>query len=163
MEGLMQLTDEEGKRLSDKEVVDNIVSLVIAGYMSTSFAMMWALYYLAKDPNVLQKLREENIHISQEKNDKLITSDDISNMKDTNKVKIPKGWKAPARAGTHLVFGGGLRLCAGNMLAKLQLSPFFFITWLWELVNPNAKMTYLAHPKPVDGVEITFGRTDKAK
>lgn len=26
----------------------------------------------------------------------------------------------------------------------------------WELVNPDAEMSYLAHPKPVDGVDITI-------
>lgn len=57
MDGLMGLKDDEGKELSDTEVLDNIVSLVIAGYESTSLAIMWALYYLAKYPNVLQKLR----------------------------------------------------------------------------------------------------------
>ena len=36
MEGLMQIEDEKGNKLSDKEVIDNIVSLVIAGYESTS-------------------------------------------------------------------------------------------------------------------------------
>lgn len=57
MDGLIRMKDEEGKELSDTEVLDNIVSLVIAGYESTSLAIMWSLYYLAKYPNVLQKLR----------------------------------------------------------------------------------------------------------
>lgn len=57
MEALMQMKDEEGKRLTDVEVLDNMVTLIIAGYASTSVAMMWALYYLAKYPDVLQKLR----------------------------------------------------------------------------------------------------------
>lgn len=57
MDGLMQIEDDEGKKLSDQEVLDNIISLVVAGYESTSLASMWALYYLSKYPNVLQKLR----------------------------------------------------------------------------------------------------------
>lgn len=57
MDGLMQIEDDEGKKLSDQEVLDNIVSLVIAGYQSTSLSSMWALYFLAKFPNVLEKLR----------------------------------------------------------------------------------------------------------
>lgn len=36
MSGLMQMEDEQGKKLCDDEVVDNIVSLVVAGYESTS-------------------------------------------------------------------------------------------------------------------------------
>lgn len=57
MDGLMQLKDEEGNQLSDKEVIDNILNLVVAGYDSTSVTSMWAIYYLSKFPKVLTKLR----------------------------------------------------------------------------------------------------------
>jgi ent-kaurenoic acid hydroxylase len=57
MDGLIQIEDSEGGKLSDKEVIDNIVSLVFGGYISTSVVSMWAIYLLAKHPNVLQKLR----------------------------------------------------------------------------------------------------------
>ncbi|XP_057514689.1 ent-kaurenoic acid oxidase 1-like [Actinidia eriantha] len=220
MDGLMQLKDDEGNQLRDIEVVDNIVSIVVAGYKSTSIAIMWALYYLAKYSDVLQKLREENRPISKRKNGELITSDDIANMKYTNKVveetirlaniaaivfrtatkdveykgyKIPKGWKVmlwvrylhtnpenfsdpmcfnpdrwnePLKPGVYQVFGGGSRTCAGNMLARLQLAVFLHhlaVGYKWELVNPNAQMTYLPHPKPVDGVEIVISKLEEAK
>ncbi|RHN66294.1 putative cytochrome P450 [Medicago truncatula] len=55
MDGLMQIEDDDGDKLSDKEVVDNIVSLVAAGYLSTSLASTWAIYLLAKYPIVLKK------------------------------------------------------------------------------------------------------------
>jgi ent-kaurenoic acid hydroxylase len=57
MGGFMRMEDEQGKKLSDDEVVDNIVSLVVAGYESTSSAIMWATYHLAKSPEALVKLR----------------------------------------------------------------------------------------------------------
>jgi len=57
MDGLIQIEDDDGDKLSDKEVVDNIVSLVAAGYLSTSLASTWAIYLLAKYPIVLKKLR----------------------------------------------------------------------------------------------------------
>ena len=53
----MKLKNEEGKPLMDLEVIDNIITLLVGGYFSTSLAMMWALYYLAEYPDVLQKLR----------------------------------------------------------------------------------------------------------
>ncbi|GFZ03646.1 hypothetical protein Acr_16g0002700 [Actinidia rufa] len=158
MDGLMQLKDDEGNQLRDIEVVDNIVSIVVAGYESTSIAIMWALYFLAKYSNILQKLREENRAISKRKNGELITSDDISNMKYTN--------KEPLKPGVYQVFGGGSRTCAGNMLARLQLAVFLHhlaVGYKWELVNPNAQMTYLPHPKPVDGVEIVISKLEEAK
>ncbi|KAJ6977370.1 hypothetical protein NC653_029314 [Populus alba x Populus x berolinensis] len=56
--GLMQIEDDEGSQLSDQEVLDNIVGLVIAS--------TWAIYYLAKYPHVLAKLRvaEETIRMA---------------------------------------------------------------------------------------------------
>lgn len=57
MDRLMTVEDEEGNKLSDEEVVDNIVSLVVAGYESTALTSMWAVYFLAKYPHVLKKLR----------------------------------------------------------------------------------------------------------
>ncbi|XP_044486871.1 ent-kaurenoic acid oxidase 1-like isoform X2 [Mangifera indica] len=213
MDGLKQIEDDEGKKLSDQEVLDNIISLVVAGYESTSLASMWALYYLSKYPNVLQKLREENMAIRKNKKRDFITSEDVSKLKYTNKAveetirmanlaalvfrlatkevefegyKIPKNWKVilwvrylhtdpenfddpmcfnpdrwnePARSGTYQVFGGGPRICAGNMLARLQIALLLHhlsVGYKWELLNPDAEIMYLSHPKPVDGVEINF-------
>ncbi|XP_061361013.1 ent-kaurenoic acid oxidase 2-like [Gastrolobium bilobum] len=120
MDGLMQIEDDEGNRLSDREVVDNIVSLVAGGYVSTALVSMWAIYLLAKNPNVLRKLREENMAFKEKSPGDFITTEDISNLKYTKKVveealrmanvaaftfrkvdkeidykgyKIPKGWK----------------------------------------------------------------------
>ncbi|XP_040987266.1 ent-kaurenoic acid oxidase 1-like [Juglans microcarpa x Juglans regia] len=215
MDGLMQIKDEEGNKLSSQEVIDNIVSLVAAGYESTSLASMWAVFYLAKFPNALQKLRKENMAISKKRKGDFITSEDVSEMKYANKVveetirmaniapfifrsatketeykgyKIPKDWKVilwvrylhtnsenfedplcfnpdrwnkPVRSGTYQVFGGGPRICAGNMLASIQLALFLHhlsIGYKWELLNPNAKMAYLPHPKPIHGVEVTLSK-----
>ncbi|KAI3463999.1 hypothetical protein Pfo_020662, partial [Paulownia fortunei] len=215
MEGLMQMKDEEGKQLRDVEVLDNIVSLVIAGYVSTSLAIMWAFYYLAKYPDVLKKLREEQLLVSKKLNGNFIAYDDISTCNYMNKVveeiirlanisaflfrtasedaeykgyRIPKGWKVicwlrylhtnpenfedpmcfnPDRwnerpkPGTHLVFGAGSRVCAGNMLARLQVAVLLHhlvVGYRWELVNPKARMSYLPHPKPADGVEIDISK-----
>ncbi|KAK3406777.1 hypothetical protein EUGRSUZ_K02921 [Eucalyptus grandis] len=145
MDGIRLGKDEEGEKLSDQKMLDNIVSLVVAGYEST-IASMWAIYYLAKSPNVLKKLREENMSISQNKKGEFTTSEDVSNMKYTNKetirmanivafvfrlvtkdidyegYRIPKGWKESAKPGTYQMLGGGSRICAGNMLARIQLA-----------------------------------------
>ncbi|XP_024968839.1 ent-kaurenoic acid oxidase 2-like [Cynara cardunculus var. scolymus] len=213
MDGLMKLKDEEGSQLRENEVLDNIVSILVAGYESTTLATMWAVYYLAKYPKVLQKLREENVSLKKSKTEQLVTSDEMLKMKYTMKVvdetirlaniaaivfrtttkdvqykgyTIPKGWNvmlwirylhtdpenfndplsfnpdrwdASMTSGTYQVFGGGSRICVGNMLARLQLAVFLHhlsTGYKWELVNPDAKMKYLSHPKPEDGVEITI-------
>jgi ent-kaurenoic acid hydroxylase len=91
MNGFMQMENEQGEKLSDQEVVDNMVSLVIAGYESTTNAIMWAIYHLAKSPIALSKLREENVAMSKSKGglssgSLTITHDDIPKMKYTAKV-----------------------------------------------------------------------------
>lgn len=67
MNGLMQVEDDEGKQMSDDEVIDNTITLVLAGYKSTSLAIMWALYHLSKTPDVLHKLRVIYLNIVLEK------------------------------------------------------------------------------------------------
>ncbi|KAG6401722.1 hypothetical protein SASPL_138586 [Salvia splendens] len=188
MESLMHMKVED-KQLSDTEVIDNIVSLVVGGYVSTSLAVMWAIYYLAKYPQVLQKLREEHVPISKKLKGDFITYEEIASCKYTAKVveevirmaniaafifrtakkdvdyrgyRIPKGWTVEApKTGSYLVFGGGTRICAGNMFARLQLTIIIHhlaVGYRWKLVNPNAGMSYLPHPKLEDEVEINISQ-----
>ncbi|KAJ0985896.1 hypothetical protein J5N97_004252 [Dioscorea zingiberensis] len=87
MQTLMDYTDENGNRLSDVEVLDNIFSLILGGYESTSNVMTWALYYLAKYPEILEKLKKETLAIRELKSkDALLTYEDIKKMKYTSKV-----------------------------------------------------------------------------
>ncbi|CAN0829576.1 Ent-kaurenoic acid oxidase [Linum grandiflorum] len=216
MDGLRRIEDENGNRMSDEEVLDNIVSFVVAGYESTSLASMWSFYYLAKYPDVLAKLREENMALRKNKaHGEFITSDDVSKLKYTNKVveetirmaniaalvfrmatedvdykgyRFPKNWKVavwirylhtnpenyddpmcfnPDRwdkaptPGSYQVFGGGSRICAGNMLARIQLALFLHhlsTGYKWKLINPDAPMIYLSHPILMDGVEISIAK-----
>ncbi|KAJ6882101.1 hypothetical protein NC651_028651 [Populus alba x Populus x berolinensis] len=74
----MQIEDDEGSQLSDQEVLDNIAGLVIAS--------TWAIYYLAKYPHVLAKLREENTALCKNKKGDFITREDVAKLKNTNKV-----------------------------------------------------------------------------
>ncbi|CAM8985446.1 unnamed protein product [Rhodiola kirilowii] len=215
MDGLMKIQDENSNNLSDEEIIDNIIGLVFAGFESTSLASMWAVYYLAKFPYVLERLREENIALSKKKNGGFITLEDVSSLLYTKNVveevirvaniaafvfrsitkdieykgyKFPKGWQMilwlryvhtnpenfddplsfnpdrwdePAKPWTYQVFGGGVRICAGNMLARLQISVLLHhltVSYKWELVNPDAKVVYLPHPRPSDYAEVYFSR-----
>ncbi|KAM0912158.1 hypothetical protein ACQ4PT_012999 [Festuca glaucescens] len=145
MSGFMEMEDEQGKKLSEDEVVDNIVSTVVAGYESTVTTIMWATYHLAKSPNALANLREENVAMSETKGGSyFISHDDIPKMKYTAKVveetirmvniaSMVPGWRRGtwSMVGTPYQRGGR-----------------------WELLNPNAKIDYLPHPKPVYGATM---------
>ncbi|XP_057810049.1 ent-kaurenoic acid oxidase 2-like [Salvia miltiorrhiza] len=214
MEALMQMKEQEGKRLSEDEIVDNMMALFAAGYETTSISIMWTFYYLAKHSDVLLKLREEHMLVSKKLGD-MLTYEDITSWKYTSKVveeilrmgstttfmvrtakkdvdyrgyRIPKGWKVACwfrylhtnpehfkdpmsfnperwneapKAGSNLVFGGGVRVCAGNMFARLQITLLvhhLVLRYRWRLVNPNEKVLYIPYPRPADEVEIDITR-----
>ncbi|EIW81845.1 cytochrome P450 [Coniophora puteana RWD-64-598 SS2] len=50
---------ESGLQLSREEVLDEITVLVLAGYITTSTTLTWALVELARNPDAQKKLRDE--------------------------------------------------------------------------------------------------------
>jgi cytochrome P450 len=49
----------DGAKLTEREVRDQLVTLFLAGHETTSHALTWSLYLLAKHPEILRKLHEE--------------------------------------------------------------------------------------------------------
>jgi cytochrome P450 len=56
---LLATQDETGQRLTDKEIRDQCVSLVSAGFDTTSATLTWAVYLLLTHPEVLVKVEDE--------------------------------------------------------------------------------------------------------
>ncbi|NJM23660.1 MAG: cytochrome P450 [Richelia sp. SL_2_1] len=56
---LMSAKDEHGNSLTDKELRDELMTLLIAGYETTATAMAWGLYWIYQKPQVREKLLEE--------------------------------------------------------------------------------------------------------
>jgi cytochrome P450 len=56
---LMGARDEQGAPMSDEELVDQLVALLVAGHETTSIALSWALYWLHRHPETLARLRAE--------------------------------------------------------------------------------------------------------
>lgn len=54
----MTKATEEG-RMTVQETIDNLASLVVAGYETTASTVDFTLYELAKNPECQQKLRDE--------------------------------------------------------------------------------------------------------
>jgi cytochrome P450 len=57
---LLETRDEAGDALSDVEVRDQVVSLIIAGFETTSSAVTWALYAMLKDRRIWEAARSES-------------------------------------------------------------------------------------------------------
>ncbi|KAL6907494.1 hypothetical protein ACP4OV_002533 [Aristida adscensionis] len=66
----------------------------------------------------------------------------------------PSRWEGHSpKPGTFLPFGIGTKMCPGNDLAKLEISIFlhhFLLGYKLTRINPNCRIRYLPHPRPVD-------------
>jgi cytochrome P450 len=56
---LLQARDENGEGMSDAELHDELVTLLLAGHETTASAMVWMLYWIHALPEVETKLRTE--------------------------------------------------------------------------------------------------------
>lgn len=54
-----QAADEEANedKLTDKQLKDNILTLLVAGHDTTTAALTWLIKFIEENPAVLQKLR----------------------------------------------------------------------------------------------------------
>ncbi len=60
LEMLMSAQDEEtGARMTDAQLRDEIITLIIAGHETVASALTWTWYFLAKYPHVLRRLQAE--------------------------------------------------------------------------------------------------------
>ncbi|XP_065881653.1 abscisic acid 8'-hydroxylase 3-like [Euphorbia lathyris] len=79
-------TDEEDK-LTDKQLKDNILTLLVAGHDTTTAGLTWIMKFLAENPAVLEQLREEHQEIiSKRAPGAGLTWSEVTNMPFTNKV-----------------------------------------------------------------------------
>ncbi|KAG8814374.1 hypothetical protein FRC19_001799 [Serendipita sp. 401] len=60
------LGEEKEKRIKDDELLDHIVTFVIAGHETTSVVLNFTLYALAKNPECQRRLREEIMNCDHE-------------------------------------------------------------------------------------------------
>jgi len=56
---LLEARYEDGSALSDEEIRDHLITLLIAGHETTAIAIAWGAYWLCREPKVKSKLREE--------------------------------------------------------------------------------------------------------
>jgi cytochrome P450 len=56
---LLHATDEDGKAMSDEQLMDECLTLFGAGHETTAAALSWAWYLLCQHPEVYQKVQQE--------------------------------------------------------------------------------------------------------
>jgi cytochrome P450 len=119
---LMAARDEEtGEGLSDKELRDQAITIIGAGYETTTQALAWTWYLLAKHPEIENKLHAE---ISEVLGGRTPTFDDLSKLKYTLMVfqeamrLYPPIWMI-SRAASEADEIGGYRVPANSEILLL--------------------------------------------
>ena len=56
---MMAARDEEGQPMTDVELRDELITLLIAGHETTATSLAWAFYWCHRQPEVLEKLLQE--------------------------------------------------------------------------------------------------------
>ncbi|HSQ67433.1 MAG TPA: cytochrome P450 [Polyangiaceae bacterium] len=56
---LLEARYDDGGALSDEEIHDHLITLLIAGHETTAIAIAWGAYWLCREPRVTARLREE--------------------------------------------------------------------------------------------------------
>ncbi|XP_062143536.1 abscisic acid 8'-hydroxylase 1-like [Alnus glutinosa] len=75
------------EKLDDSEIMDNLLTLIVAGQTTTAAAMMWSVKFLDENKEAQDRLREEQLSIFRNKPEgALVTLEDLNNMSYGSKV-----------------------------------------------------------------------------
>lgn len=57
MDGLLEIEDECGRKLTDEEIIDVLLMYLNAGHESSGHTIMWATIFLQKNPKIFAKAK----------------------------------------------------------------------------------------------------------
>lgn len=116
LSALLAAQDADGSRMTDDQLRDEVMTLFVAGHETTALALTWAIFLLAKNPEVMDRLRAEV---------RQVKIDDIQNLCYTEMVAkevlrlYPPSWTIPREA-IHDCEIGGYSVPAGTSLTISQ-------------------------------------------
>lgn len=61
LDQLVHARDEEGQPLAEDQILDNFIGLLLAGHDTTASSLSACVYFLAQHPDVMEKLRAEQM------------------------------------------------------------------------------------------------------
>lgn len=115
---LLARDEETGEGMNDRQLRDNVLTLLLAGHETTSNALSWTWYLLAQHPDIAQKLHAELDTVLAGRTP---TVDDLPNLP-YNRMVIEEALRLypPAWAFTRNAVAddeiGGYRIPAGSMI-----------------------------------------------
>ncbi|ORY97909.1 cytochrome P-450 cyp509A1, partial [Syncephalastrum racemosum] len=84
---MIEQSEDEGGILSNEELMSNLCVFLLAGHDTTSSALAYAAYYLAINPDIQEKARQEAISVfGDEPHDVLPTVEETKNMPYINQI-----------------------------------------------------------------------------
>ena len=119
---LLKAQAADGSRLTDRQLRDEVVTLLIAGHETTTLVLTWAWYLLARHPEAAAQLRAE---LDQVLGGRLPQADDLPRLPFTQMIVkevlrlYPPIWATPRQAVRDCEIGG-YRVPAGTSLTLSQ-------------------------------------------
>lgn len=133
---LVNARDDDGTQLSEDELHDELITMLLAGFGTTATMLSWAFAVVLKHPTVLARVLEE---INTEIGDDEITSQNIDRLRYTEAVVketlrfCPMFWAAGTRVAFEDVALGEYRIPAGTSLVNCS-----YLLHLREDLYPKA-------------------------
>ncbi|MCL3995600.1 bifunctional cytochrome P450/NADPH--P450 reductase [Streptomyces lavenduligriseus] len=159
----------DGTTLDPANIRNQVITFLIAGHETTSGAMSFALYYLAKHPAVLRLVQREADALWGDAPDPEPTYDDIGRLTYTRQVlnEALRLWPTAAAFSRHAredtLLGGRLPLRAGQ--AVTVLTPMLHRQTVWgdnpELFDPERFTPEAEAARPVHAYK-PFGTGERA-
>jgi len=112
---LMAARDDDGKPMTDTQLRDEVLTMLLAGYETSALTMCWAFYALSQQPEIQDAIAAE---VEAAVGDRPIRNDDLQHLKVTENVVIetlrlyPAAWaigreaKEDCRIGDYEVAAG---------------------------------------------------------
>ncbi|HUS10086.1 MAG TPA: cytochrome P450 [Pyrinomonadaceae bacterium] len=121
---LLKATDEDGSRLSNQQLRDEVMTIFLAGHETTALTLSWTWYLLAQNPETEKKFHAE---LDDELSGRLPTMEDLPRLKYTEMIaKESMRLYPPAYAlGREAINDceiGGFRVPAGAQVFMFQWS-----------------------------------------
>ncbi|NPV57577.1 MAG: cytochrome P450, partial [Anaerolineae bacterium] len=74
---LLKARDDDGSPMTDGQIRDEVITLLIAGHETVASALTWSWYLLAQAPHIRAQLRQEAVAVL---GDRMPTTDDLERM-----------------------------------------------------------------------------------
>lgn len=128
LSALLGATDEDGSRMSDRQLRDEILTLFLAGHETTALALTHAIYLLAKHPEIEARALREIRHVL---GDRMLTEEDVPKLVYVDRVvkesmrlyppawvtgrEVARAFELPGRGGSPAV-----RVAEGTQIVMSQ-------------------------------------------